>query len=160
MFLLLILIFFVITIVLAIIYQQQKQFTNKTLLLITLGLTFCTIFATFLILNRNFALPLKSFLSSRLDWDDHYLSCDKLPEISKVEEVYKQHVDFVEDNSSQSEGVSISIWDYSNESNYSLPICPKKADIEIIVETKSQRDKLKRLLKKDFFGIPYRIVVI
>jgi len=79
--------------------------------------------------------------------DTNGVSCDKLPNVDYVNKVLNEHNDTI------NEVTDLGIISVGIDTER----CLGRADIILYYTTISQRDKIKIILDKDFFGIPYRM---
>lgn len=81
----------------------------------------------------------------------HEYSCEELPHIDAVIKVYNEHPDIVQEiRDIKKEQVDIKVDTYTCSNSH--------GDIKITVGGEEETQKVKKILGKDFFGIPYRII--
>jgi hypothetical protein len=85
-----------------------------------------------------------------MDNRNHYLSCDRLPTITKVTDVVEKHKDTIEQIEQIHPGqIGLEVDSFS---------CPGKADIIIWYASHEDRIKIEQIINDEtFFGIPYRL---
>jgi len=103
-----------------------------------------------IILETQFQVMQRAYDRFVLDNRNHYLSCQDLPEKSRVEKVVEKHQDVLQRIQQVAPGsVGVEI-DSST--------CEGKADLLIWYGTHAQRIAIEKILSADtFFGIPYRL---
>jgi hypothetical protein len=121
---------------------------RRMISLLILGL--CIVCVIGIILETQFQVIRRAYDRFILDNRNHYLSCQDLPEKSKVEKVVEQHQDVLQKIRQVAPGsVGVEI-DSST--------CKGKADLLIWYGTHAQRIAIEKILSEDkFFGIPYRL---
>lgn len=84
------------------------------------------------------------------DGKNHFLSCNKLPQVSKVKEVVEMHQETIHKIKQVNPGwVKVRI---------DTLTCPGKADILIEYPTHQDRIAIENIISDErFFGIPYRL---
>lgn len=95
-----------------------------------------------------------------LDNKENYLSCDELPSIKEVEEVFAKNKDLI----SHIESIYSDFTRVSIEKDEAIEIgndvwkCPGKADLLIVCNGREDKTEIINKLGEDFKGIPYRVV--
>lgn len=103
---------------------------------------------TLLVLIRT-KLILRMYDNLILDSKNHYLPCEELPSVARVEQVVKEYQDVIRKIEQVNPGfVGIEI--HEN--------CTGKADIVIWYASHRDRVKIEKIINSEtFFGIPYRL---
>jgi len=84
-------------------------------------------------------------------WQDtSKVSCSRLPKVEKVREIVAENKDVIDKITSLS--ATNNIWIEIDDKR-----CTGKADIIIYHSSREERKKIKEIIGKDFFSVPYRL---
>ncbi len=162
-----------------------KHFLHLAVLTIAIFISVIIVIAVYFLYTESpIGPPEGLYVRVRPGGYEHNLPCDKLPNVEQVKKVFADHreelleierhssdkvanMDVREYNKNSSYGLGgrfmgIAVSEYSNEKriyNFSNKICPGKADILINTSKVEDVRYIRAKYEKDFFGIPYRIIV-